>query len=149
MHGRGSGVIWPRRLRATCHAGEPSEHRTEAVAKREHGADLLLRREAENDDRLESSGCFRSLTSRAAEARHAVVTLPARCLGDAEKRREQRATELVRQGGVAAGQPSGDGIAEPKRIAGDVKSVEAMVIERSGRAAHLGMVIDRPCWAVA
>jgi hypothetical protein len=64
------------------------------------------------------------------------VALAAGCFGDAEVGGEQSATELVGQSGVAAGEPSGDGIAEPKRLAGDVKSVETMVIERPGGPAH-------------
>jgi hypothetical protein len=43
---------------------------------------------------------------------------------------------LVRQGGVAAGEAPGDDIAEPQRLAGDVKRIQAVVIEGPRRPAH-------------
>jgi hypothetical protein len=90
----------------------------------------------QNDNSLEGSRSLRRFTAGAPEARHAIVALPARCLGDAEVGGEQGATELVGQSGIAAGEPPGNGIAELKCLAGDVKSVEAMVIEGPGGPAH-------------
>jgi hypothetical protein len=98
----------------------------------------------QNDDGLESSRRLRRFTAGTTEARHSVVTLAARCFGDAEVGGEQGATELVGQAGVTAGQPSSDGIAEPKRLAGDVKSVQTMMIEGPRGPAHLVDLSTRP-----